>query len=88
MTAAQVVFILAAAITLVSAVMVVTLRRLMQSALALDPGIDGCGGDFCHFGQWFLRHDSSCGLYWRDRHPDHLCGYADAECDECRQEPA
>lgn len=54
MTAAQVVFIIAAAITLVSAVMVVTLRRLMQSALALILALMGVAVIFAILGSGFF----------------------------------
>ncbi len=54
MTAAQVVFIVAAAITLVSALMVVTLRRVMQSALALILALMGVAVIFALLGSGFF----------------------------------
>jgi len=52
--AAQVVFIFAAGITLVSALMVVTLRRVMQSALALILALMGVAVIFALLGSGFF----------------------------------
>ncbi len=54
MSAVQIVFLLAAAITLVAAVMVVTLRRLMQSALALILALVGVAVIFAILGSGFF----------------------------------
>lgn len=54
MTAIQVVFLITAAITLLSALMVVTLRRLMQSALALILALVGVAVVFAILGSGFF----------------------------------
>jgi NADH-quinone oxidoreductase subunit J len=54
LTAAQVVFLIATAITLASAVMVVTLRRMMQSALALILALMGVAMIFAILGSGFF----------------------------------
>jgi len=53
-TAAQIVFLIAAGITLVSALMVVTLRRVMQSALALILALMGVSVVFAVLGSGFF----------------------------------
>jgi NADH-quinone oxidoreductase subunit J len=54
MTAAQVIFLIVAAITLISAVMVVTLRKMMQSALALILTLLGVAIVFAILGSGFF----------------------------------
>lgn len=54
MTAIQVVFLITAAITLISAVMVVSLRKMMQSALALILALVGVAVVFAILGNGFF----------------------------------
>ncbi len=77
----QIFFLIVAAVTLISAVMVVTVRRMMHAALWLVMSLFGVALLFAHAGSQFLCRGAGAGLYRRDRHPDHFCGDADPQDD-------
>ena len=76
MTALQIIFLISAAVILVSAVMVVTTRNMVHAALWLDCGPFRRGGYFCGSRSRLSCSCSGGDLYRCDRHHVHLCSDA------------
>ena len=79
MTALQIIFLFVGAMTLASAVMVVSARRIMHAALWLVLTLAGVAIIFALLDAGFLCHCAGAGLHRRHCHPDHLCHHADPQ---------